>query len=355
MLNRRRWGAWCACGIFGVGAGSVLAQARSHSPLSGQPAPGFSRISIAVDDRSAFCVLPLTIAERLGFFSAEGLTVTVKEHADAQAAVQSVLSGSSQVLSGSYASVLLLQARGLAPMSSFVLQGRTPQLVLGVSSQVLPGFRSLASLEGLRVGISGLNTGSHRVARLVLQRAGLPSSQVRYVAVPQHERALRAFRTGEVDAICHTDPTVTMLEREGGLKVVADTRTVRGNAEVFGGPLPAACLAAPSPWLDRHPDVAQSLAHAMVHALKWLQTAGPSDIIRVVPESYFMGDRALYLAAFSRAREAWTPDGVMPVNGPVTLVNTLNDLGDLPEVQGLHLDSTYTNRFALKAKVRFRA
>ena len=41
------------------------------------------------------------------------------------------------------------------------------------------------------------------------------------------------------------------------------------------------------------------MVDAMVHALKWLQTAGPSDIIKTVPESYFLGDRALYLAAFT--------------------------------------------------------
>jgi len=44
----------------------------------------------------------------------------------------------------------------------------------------------------------------------------------------------------------------------------------------------------------------------MVHALKWLQTAGPSDLIKTVPENHFQGDRALYLAAFERAPDVWS-------------------------------------------------
>lgn len=353
MLHRRSWGAWCAAGLAASMPSAVPAQVSG--PSSARGAAASQRVRIAVDNKAAFCVLPLTIAERLGYFAEEGLAVTIEEFADAQAATQSVQAGASQVLSSGYVAVLLMQARQIAPMTAFVLQGRTPQLVLGVSSQALASGRPLSSLKGLRVGVTGMQTSSHRVARLVLARAGLARNDVRYVAVREHHQALRAFRSGRVDAICLSDPTITQLERDGGLKVVADTRTVQGNADVFGGPIPAACLAAPQGFLQREPGVVQALTDAMVHALKWLQTAGPSDIIRVVPEAYFLGDRAVYLAAFSRAREAWSPDGVMPNDGPSTLVSTLSRLGELAEVQEVNLDNTYTNRFSLKAKTRFRA
>jgi len=35
--------------------------------------------------------------------------------------------------------------------------------------------------------------------------------------------------------------------------------------------------------------------------------SGPSDIIKTVPEAYLLGDRALYLAAFNKVREAFLP------------------------------------------------
>ena len=94
----------------------------------------------------------------------------------------------------------------------------------------------------------------------------------------------------------------------------------------------------------------------MVKALKWLQTAGPSDLISVVPEAYFFdGDRALYLAAFSRSREAWSPDGLMPEEGPAVAAKMLSRLNAAPAMSSQDMANIYTNRFALKAKARLRA
>lgn len=350
MWNRRRWGALCASGLLSSTGLGAHAQGRWGALPGVTPPKGAVRLVLAVHDKASFCVLPLTVAERLGYFAAEGLDVLVREYPDALACAQSVAGGASQVLSTGYATAVALRARGALPLTAFVQQGRAPQLVMGVADQAAP-----LALKGARIGLASMNTDAHRVARLVLHRAGLKDGDVSFVPLRRHAQAVAAFRTGQVDAICYTDPTVTLLEQEGAIKVVADTRTVRGNAEVFGGPLPAACLAAPEAFLERHPDEAQALSFAMVRALKWLQTAGPSDIIRVVPEAYFLGDRALYLAAFSRVRESWTPDGLMPAAGPATFLKTVQGLGEMPETRGLDMELTYTNRFAQKAKARFRA
>lgn len=350
MWNRRRWGALCASGILSSAAMGAYAQGRWGALPRVAPPKDAVRLVLAVHDKASFSMLPLTVAERLGYFAAEGVDVQVREFPDTLACVQSVATGASQVLSTGYATAVALRARGTLPLTAFVQQGRTPQLVMGVADQM-----AHHSLKDARIGLSITNTDAHRMARLVLQRVGLKEGDVRFVPLRRHAQAVAAFRTGQVDAICYTDPTVTLLEQEGAIKVMADTRTVRGSSDVFGGPLPAACLAAPEAFLERQPAEAQALSFAMVRALKWLQTAGPSDIIRVVPEVYFLGDRSVYLAAFSRVRESWTPDGLMPAAGPATFLKTVESLGDMPETRGLDMEKTYTNRFAQKAKARFRA
>lgn len=354
-MNRRRWGQWCATSVLAAFPAAGFSQGSTRVPPAPLAGAGSLRLAIAVVEKSAFCVLPLTVAERLRYFAAEGLDVLIQDFPDSEAAVQAVLQGRAQVLSAGFGTAALLHARGLAPMTSFLLQGRAPQLVLGLSTQANADVQPLKSRRSVRVGVAGMHTGAHRVARIVLRREGLLPAQIQYVPLRHHEQAVKAFRTGQIDVICHTDPTITLLEQEGGLKVLADTRTVSGNAEVFGGPLPAACLAASAITMDKQPEAFQALSNAMVRALKWLQTAGPSDVIRVVPESFFLGDRALYLSAFSRAREAWTPDGVMPEDGPKTLLKAVTSLGEMPELQEVDLARTYTNRFALKAKARYRA
>jgi NitT/TauT family transport system substrate-binding protein len=349
LWNRRDWGQWCAAAWLATGATSARTQ------TSGGATPSAARrLVVAVADKSAFGYLPLTIAERLGYFSAEGIALEVREYADVGAALTAVQDGSAQVLSGPYALTVSHRLRG-EYLASFVLQGLAPQIVVGVSQLTMKGFSKARELRGRRVGVTALGSTSHRVARHALARASLPQQAVRYVAVPDPEAALKAFRSGQLDAISYPDPLITRLEQAGELRIVVDTRTVRGSEELFGGPFPAACLAAPTAWLASNPEICQGTAHAMVHALKWLQTAGLSDINKAVPESYFKGDRALYLAAFERTREAWTPDGMMPDAGPRTVTRTLARLGDEPILETVALSRTYTNQFALKAKERFRA
>ena len=355
MWSRRQWGRVVAWTCMGAGLPALRAQIPSAvvtaPPLIRAP---LGRVVVAVGHKASFCYLPLTIAERLGYFAAEGLDVQVREIGEAGQALQAVLSGAAQVLSGPYSETIGLQMRGQS-YSAFVLQGRTPQLVLGVSRQQMPRFRDLRDLRGRRVGVTTLGSAGHRVARMLLAREGVGPQDVQYQALPTPAVALAAFRAGELDALCYHDPLITQLELASELRVVADTRTLRGNADVFGGPLPAGSLCASSAFLNENPKACQAMADAMVHALKWLQTAGPSDLNKTVPEHYFQGDRGLYFAAFSRARESWVPDGMMPETGPLAAVRMLSQFGDAQQLQRVDLATTFTNLFAGKAKARFRA
>lgn len=348
MLSRREWGQWCAAALWAGGAASV--QAASVPNGGGPP----RRLVVAVHNKAAFCYLPLTIAERLGHFAAEGVALEVREFGDASAAVRALLDGSAQMLSGPYATTLILRTQGEF-LSSILMQGLAPQIVLGASHRTMQNYRSARDLRGRRIGVPEIGSASHRIASMALARSGVVAQDVRFVALSNPSDMLAAFRSGEVDAVCCPDPLITRLEQSGELRVLLDTRTVRGTQELFGGPLPAACLATTTQWMAAHSDLCQSSADAMVRALKWLQTAGPSDINKAVPEAYFQGDRSLYLAAFERAREAWAPDGLMPETGPQRVANMLKRFTDLPGLEGNRLASTYTNQFAQKAKARFRA
>ncbi len=355
MWSRRGLGRVCASALLTAGLPAVKAQtptaAVNAPPLVRAP---LGRVVVAVDHKASFCYLPLTIAERLGYFAAEGLDVLVRDFSEPGQALQAVLTGAAHVVSGPYSHTIGLQLRG-QQLRSFVLQGRTPQLVLGVSQQTMGGFRQLRELRGRRVAVTSLGSASHRIARLLLGRAGLGPQDVHFQVFAHATATEAAFRSGQVDALCYHDPLITQLEQSGELRVVADTRTMRGNAEVFGGPLPAGSLCASSGFVGEHPRQCQAMASALVRALKWLQTAGPSDLNKTVPESYFEGDRSLYLAAFSRARESWVPDGLMPENGPQTVVRMLSQFGDAPQLQRVDLARTFTNEFARVAKARFRA
>jgi NitT/TauT family transport system substrate-binding protein len=347
MWNRRHWSLATA-----AAAGSWLAA----KPLGAQTKPPAQRVRVvlAVDSKSSLCYLPLTIAERLGFFSVEGLDVQMRELPSTTQAAQVVLSNEAQVLCGPFSSTLYLQARGQW-LKSFVLQGRAPHMVFGVSQRSLRYYQSAGDLRGKKIGVMAMGSASHRVARMVLQRAGITEREVQFLVLDEPQAAVAAVRSGQVDAICHSDLAITELEQGGDLRVVADLRTLRGSKELFGGPWASGCLSAPTAFVGANTTVIQALANGMVHALKWLQTAGPSDLIKAVPETYFQGDRALYLAAFLRAREAWSPDGMMPEQSPSTVARVLGASSESGSFGRLELAQTFTNEFARRAKAKFKA
>jgi NitT/TauT family transport system substrate-binding protein len=155
--------------------------------------------------------------------------------------------------------------------------------------------------------------------------------------------------------LSYGDPVLTILEQRRSVHLVADSRTMKGTQALFNGPLPGACLYAHSAFLQQNPLTAQAMTMAVVRALKWLQTAGPSDLMKVIPEPFLLGDRALYLSAIGKGREVVSPDGLMPKEGPLSAYRVFSDLYSGLGVERVDLAKTYTNEFALVAKAHFKA
>ena len=317
-----------------------------------QGKPEKSKLTIAVGGKNLFYYLPLTIAEQLGYFKDEGLQVEIPDFAGGAKALQALVGGSADVVSGAYEHTINMQAKN-QPIMSFVLQGRAPQIVLAVSTRNMPGYKSIADLKGKKIGVTAPGSSTAMMASYVLAKAGLKASDVSFIGVGASSGAISAVKSGQVDAIANLDPVITMLQRDNLIKVVADTRTLKDTQAVYGGPMPAACLYTPVKFVQDNPGTTQALANAMVRALRWLQKAGPSDIVKTVPDSYLLGDRALYLAAWERVREAISPDGLMPEAGPATALRMLKTFEPSLADKSIDLAKTYTNAFARKADVKY--
>ena len=85
----------------------------------------------------------------------------------------------------------------------------------------------------------------------------------------------------------------------------------------------------------------------MVRANQWIQQAGPGDIIKVVPESYLLGDRAVYIDGFLAAQKALSPDGMFPVKGAQTAFDALFSID--PKLPKVDLNAIYTNDLVKRA------
>ncbi|MBL8301478.1 MAG: ABC transporter substrate-binding protein [Ideonella sp.] len=310
------------------------------------------KLTIAVGGKNLLYYLPLTIAESLGYFKAEGLDLTIADFAGGSRALQAVVGGSADVVSGAFEHTLNMQAKG-QPMRAFALQGRAPQIVLGTNPKTFPGYKAVADLKGRKIGVTAPGSSTNVMVNFVLAKAGIKPNEVSIVGVGTGSGAVAAMRAGQIDAISNLDPVITLLQRSGDLKAISDTRVVAEADKVFGGPMPAGCLYAPQAFLDKHPATAQALANAIVRADKWIQAAGPSEIVKAVPESYLLGDRAVYIDAFLASRPAMSPDGLFPEAGAATALRALQSIDETLKGTKFDLAAVYTNDFVRKALAKY--
>jgi NitT/TauT family transport system substrate-binding protein len=238
-------------------------------------------------------------------------------------------------------------------MRAFVLQGLAPQIVLGYNPKTMPNYKSVADLKGKKIGVTAPGSSTNVLANYVLAQAGLKPTDVSFVGVGAGNGAVAAMRAGQIDAMSNLDPVITLLQRSGDMKIITDTRIVAEAERVFGGPMPAGCLYCPQGFIDKNPNTTQALTNAMVRANKWIQQAGARDIINVVPESYLLGDRSIYIDGFLAAQKALSRDGMFPAKGPSTAFRALASVDPKLGAAKLDLNAVYTNTFAQKANAKY--
>ena len=332
----------------------IAALAALVSPLLA-PAQGLEKkeVNIAVGGKTSFYYLPLTIAEQLGYFKQEGLTVNIADFAGGSQALRAVVGGSADVVSGAYEHTLNMQPKGQY-LQCFVQQGRAPQIAIGISKALAKTYKSPKDLKGLKVGVSAPGSSTHMIVNYFISRDGLKPSDISVVGVGLSATAITALKSGQIDAVSNTDPVMTKLEQDGDVKIIADTRTLKGTEQVLGGPMPAGCLYAPIDFIKKNPNTVQALTNAIVRADKWIHTASPQDVLRTVPEAYTLGDPALYLFSFNKVKEAISTDGTISDAGAKTALRVIPSFNPEVKAQEIKLELTYTNEFVKKANAKYK-
>lgn len=309
-------------------------------------------VHIAVGGKAALYYLPLTIVERLGYFKDEGLNVKISDFPGGARSLQAVVGGSADVVSGAYEHTINMQSKG-QPFKAFVLSGAVPQISVGIASSRAAAYKSPKDLKGLKIGVSAPGSSTNMVANYLLAKGGLKPTDVSIVGVGTSAGAMAAMQQGKIDAISNTDPIMTMLEKSGSIKIIAETRTLKGTEGLFGGPMPAASLYAPIDFINKNPNTVQSMTNAMVRSLLWLQQASPQQILATVPEEYHFGDKAMYLFSYQNVRTAYSTDGRFDEVGARTTLKALASFNPNLKPESIRLTDTYTNQFVDKALAKY--
>jgi sulfonate transport system substrate-binding protein len=315
--------------------------------------PEKTAVNLAVGGKSALYYLSLTIAEKKGFFKDAGLDVTINDFQGGSKSLEALMGGSADVVAGAYEHTIRMQQRGQA-IKGFALIGRGMQLAIGLRNDVVGKVKVPADIKGMKFGITAPGSQTQMLVTAWAVKGGLKATDISVIGVGAGASVVAAIENKSVDGISQADPALTILQEKGLIKIVLDTRTMKGNQDLFGGSMPAACLYAQPALLTKTPNTAQALATAIVRADEWLQTAKPSEVADTVPAQYLLGDKAIYEKAFANVRETISPDGLMPADGPGNCLKFLAE-GD-PKIaeakDKIKLADTWTNEFAQRAKKR---
>jgi NitT/TauT family transport system substrate-binding protein len=303
---------------------------------------------LGVGGKGLLYYLPLTLAERLNAFREQGLNVVINDFAGGARSLQSLVGGSVDVVAGAYEHTIRMQVKG-QDIRAIIELGRFPGMVLAVKKSHQGKVKTFGDLKGMKVGVTAPGSSTHFLLNALLGKDGVKPNEVSVIGIGAGPSAVAAMKKGEIDAMINLDPVITKLVQDGDVFILADTRAEADNAKLLGGNNPAAVIYTKNDFIQKYPVTTQKLVNAFYKTLKWLEKASVDDIVKTVPEAYYLGDRVLYAAAVKGSHPMYSRDGVIPAKGMQNALDMLVQFDKELAAAKIDLKVTFDDRFVKKA------
>lgn len=305
-------------------------------------------IQVAVGGQTQFIYLPLTLADRLGYFKDEGLSVNIFDLRGGSEALAAMMGGSVDMVAGFYEHTIRAKSQG-KHLVMVALFDRYPGLVLMVGKNHIGQVHSIKDLVGKPVGVSAPGSSTDQLVKYLLRQNNLDPQSIPVVTAGI-ATMLAALQQDRVWAGVTVDPLASKLDRDGIARPLYDTRTEKGTVEIFGGPWPAGGFYTTAEFIQQHPRVVQSMVNAGVRALRYLKEHSAEEVTAAMPESFWSGDRDQYISSLRANAGLYSPDGLMPADGPPNVLKTLSLVDEKVAGAKMDLQETYDNTFVLKVR-----
>jgi NitT/TauT family transport system substrate-binding protein len=346
MSAYRKTLAGVAVAALALGTAACGGGSSGSSKSSG----GNTTVRIMVGGLDKQIYLPFMLTERLGYYKAAGLNVQMTDEPAGVDAENQMLAGNVDAVGGFYDHNIDLQAKGKST-ESVAQMLQAPGEVEMVRSDEASSITSAANFAGKKLGITDLGSSTDFITKALAVHAGVPVNRITPVGVQAGPTFIAAMQHKQIDAGMTTEPTITALEQKGLAKPIIDMRTAAGTRAALGGTYPATCVYFTTAYVNAHKATVQKLVNAYIKTLKWIQAHNGTQIADQMPPAYYTGvGKANYAKALDSEKGIYSPDGLMPADGPSTILNVLSSFS--PDVKGhkIDLSKTYTNAFVQQAK-----
>ncbi len=317
--------------------------------MSSLHAYAVEKITIIVSGIDKQIYLPAKLAEQLGYLKETGLDIELLSEPAGSTAEKEMLLGAAHGVVGFYDHTIHLQARGKM-VQSVVQFSQAPGEAILVSKAAAGSIKSPADFRNKTLGVTGLGSSTNYLTKYLAAKAGVRSGEFKTLPVGAGETFIAAMTQGKIDAGMTTEPTISRLISSGAASIVVDLRTVGSTEAALGGTYPAACLYMPTAWINTHPDEVQKIVTAFVKALRFIRTHSAEEITGKMPEAYYPSGKQAYIDALEASKLMFTADGVMPENGPPTVLKVMTGFDKAVQGKSINLANTFTNRFVNAAR-----
>ena len=295
--------------------------------------------------------MPITLAQTLGYYKDEGVDVTLENLATNSKTLQALIGGSVDLAAIAYQQTIQMAAEG-QHLRAFFIGVRRTNTVLLVAPKARDRIRRVEDLKGALVGVPSLWSPTHQWVDGILLKHGVRPSEVSTVGIGATASTVAAVESGRIAAAgVSGGDHIRLLRRNPGLRILLDGSTLEGTLESYGCDCFASgALTAKQSWLDRNPDTARKLAHALQRTLQWMAAHTPEEIYQRLPDNLRSQDAATDVAVIRWSLPLFTTDGRMPKDSPEVMKRYLDATIDKVRDSKIDLASTWTNDFLSGAK-----
>lgn len=253
-----------------------------------------------------------------GYFAKEGLDVSIIYGDGGAATMQTIITGSQDVVTGVGASAVVAAFAKGAPVKIIGNGKRGPGPVVWYVPAASP-IKSLKDMDGKTLAFSRPGSTTHTAAQFMLKASGV---KAKLVSVGGTAASRTQVMSGQVDTGWTIPPANFDLIVKGEARVIADAD--KETPELNN--VPIRVMAANSDWLAKNPDVARRFVKAVWKGIVFNHTQ---------PE-----------AAVRRYAEKWKMDYEMAKAAPQYLTiesQAPNQLGDLEMLERMAVEDKMIN------------
>jgi NitT/TauT family transport system substrate-binding protein len=292
--------------------------------------------------------LPYQLAQSLGYYKKYGVNMVLSNEVSGGVGAETAMASGQVNMAGAwYVHTINFQLQGKSVVDVAQLSGSPGERIMCATGTHIT---SPTQWKGQTIGVTDLGSGTDQLTQYLAARYGLTKGDYTRIGAGDGSTMIAALQNHKILCGMTTQPTVAAIEKLGVGYPAFDLTTTAGVKKWLGGFTPTAGVLALSSWVDSNKATVQKVVDALVATMHWLATHSSADVANVLPQSFVSNTlvtKSVYISTLATDKTQFLPDGLMPADGP----NTIMAISKLAGVitGPVNVPATYTNSYAIAA------